>query len=107
MPDLTCIPIYSLKKKSALEDGFRDSCSENFVTFADKYPWVKEFTVKQVTVSRVAVFFERNALANGNGFIQGWMKCTKWVKRTENSTLSWEKDWLYSSSCISSIIKFT
>ena len=26
------------KKKCVLEDGFRDSCSENFVTFADKYP---------------------------------------------------------------------
>ena len=44
------------KKKCVLEDGFRDSCSENFVTFADKYPWVTEFTVKQVTVYRAAIF---------------------------------------------------
>ena len=108
MPNLTRFTQKKIKK-CVLEDGFRDSCSENFVKFcfADKYPWVTEFTVKQVTVYRVAIFFERDAPANGNGFIQGWMKFTKWIKRTKNSTLSWEKDWLYSSSCISSIIKLT
>ena len=57
MPNLTRFTQKKIKK-CVLEDGFRDSCSENFVKFcfADKYPWVTEFTVKQVTVSRVAIF---------------------------------------------------
>ena len=37
MPNLTQFT-QKKKKKCVLEDGFRDSCSENFVTFADKYP---------------------------------------------------------------------
>ena len=31
LPNLTCVVIYALKKKCVPEDGFRDSCSENFM----------------------------------------------------------------------------
>ena len=54
LPNLTCVLICSLKK-CVLEDGFKDSCSKNFVTFAEKYPCITGFTVKEVTVSRAAI----------------------------------------------------
>ena len=38
-------------------------------------------------------------------FLMTMIKCTKWIERSENSTLSWRKSWLSSSSCVSSIIK--
>ena len=36
LPGLACVLIYSLTKR-ALEDGFKDSCCENFVIFAERY----------------------------------------------------------------------
>ena len=37
--NLTCLLIYTFTK-CALEDGFKDNCSETFVVFAEKYPWL-------------------------------------------------------------------
>ena len=36
MSNLTCVMIYSFTK-CVFEDDFKDSCSENFVIFAEKY----------------------------------------------------------------------
>ena len=38
LPNLTCVLIYLLKN-CLPEDGFRDSCPQIFVTFAESYPW--------------------------------------------------------------------
>ena len=37
LPSLTCTLTYSLTQ-CVLEDGFKDSFSENIVIFAEKYP---------------------------------------------------------------------
>ena len=56
----TCVLIYSLTIQ--FDIGVKDSCSENFVTFPEKYPWGS--LLKEVTLCRVLISFERSAPPN-------------------------------------------
>ena len=40
----------------------KTACSENFAIFAEKYPW--ESLLKEVTLCRVSISFERSAPPN-------------------------------------------
>ena len=43
---------------NTIVNGDKDSCSENFVIFAEKCPW--ESLLIEVTLCRVSIFFERS-----------------------------------------------
>ena len=44
------------------ENGVKDSCSENFVIFAEKCPC--ESLLEEITLCRVSISFERSAPPN-------------------------------------------
>ena len=62
LPNLSCVLVNSLTK-CVLKEAFKDNCYKNIAMFAEKIS-VTEFTVKEITVCRVAVFFERRPPPN-------------------------------------------
>ena len=58
LPNLSSVLVNSLTK-CVLEEAFKDSCYKNIAMFGEKMS-VTEFTVKEITVCRVAVFLKED-----------------------------------------------
>ena len=55
LSNLICVLIYSFTE-SVINDGFKDSFSENFVYNIGRKMSTTEFTVNEATICRVAIF---------------------------------------------------